>query len=116
MKFNIITYIKPTDNFNMFVNSLANVQKFEFLNKLIISFVDELSNDFKKELDKYENITWKDNVDEYWLNKSKIRTVNDCKKVNDLEINDPYHLLCKLNFWMPVWISFDQFFDYIGSS
>jgi hypothetical protein len=72
MKFNIITYIKPTDNFNMFVNSLANVQKSQYLNKLIISFVDELSNDFKKELDKYENITWKDNVDEYWAQEIKL--------------------------------------------
>ena len=34
-KFNIVTYIKPTDDFDMFVSSLANVQKSQYLDKLI---------------------------------------------------------------------------------
>ncbi len=74
MKFNIVTYIKPSDtpgDFSMFATSLINVQKSQYLNKLIISFVDELSDNFKKELDKYKNIIWKDNVDEYWAQEIK---------------------------------------------
>ena len=72
MKFNIITYIKPTDNFNMFANSLANVQKSQHLNKLIISFVEKLPNDFINELNKYKNIIWKDNIDKYWAQEIKL--------------------------------------------
>ncbi len=72
MKFNIITYIKPTDNFNMFVNSLANVQKSQYLNKLIISFVEKLPNNFINELSKYKNIIWKDNIDKYWAQEIKL--------------------------------------------
>lgn len=75
MKFNIVTYIKPTDDFNMFATSLANIQKSQYLNKLIISFVEKLSDDFIKELNKYKNIIWKDNIDEYWV--QEIKTLID---------------------------------------
>ena len=71
-KFNIVTYIKPTDDFDMFVSSLANVQKSQYLDKLIISFVEKLSDNFKNELSKYKNIIWKDNVDEYWAEEMKL--------------------------------------------
>tara|TARA_Y100000385_G_C12944431_1_gene572668 strand:- start:135 stop:899 length:765 start_codon:yes stop_codon:yes gene_type:complete len=71
-KFNIVTYIKPTDDFNMFAYSLANVQKSQYLDKLIISFVEKLPDNFKNELSKYENIVWKDNVDEYWAEEMKL--------------------------------------------
>ena len=71
MKYNIITYIKPTDDFGMFSTSLANIQKSQYLNTLIISFVEKLSDDFIEELNKYKNIIWKDNVDKYWAQEIK---------------------------------------------
>lgn len=66
MKFNIVTYIKPTDDFEMFAKCLANIQKSIYLNKIFISFVENLSSEFIKELEKYDNIIWKDGVDKYW--------------------------------------------------
>jgi len=70
--FNIVTYIKPTDDFNMFASSLANVQKSQYLDKLIISFVEKLPDNFKNELSKYKNIIWKDNRDKYWAEEIKL--------------------------------------------
>lgn len=71
MKFNIVAYIKPTGDFNMFATSLTNIQKSKYLNKLIISFVEKLPDNFINELNKYKNIIWKDNIDEYWAEEIK---------------------------------------------
>tara|TARA_R110000851_G_scaffold183777_5_gene333157 strand:- start:610 stop:1377 length:768 start_codon:yes stop_codon:yes gene_type:complete len=65
-KFNIVTYIKPNHDFEMFATSLANIQQTKYLNKFCICFVKKLSNKFINELNKYENIIWKDNVNNYW--------------------------------------------------
>ena len=49
-KFNIVTYIKPNHDFDIFSRSLARIQKSKHLDKIYISFVKELSNEFKNEL------------------------------------------------------------------
>jgi hypothetical protein len=66
MKFNIVTYIKPNHDFEMFSSSLASIQKTKYLHKLCICFVNKIPNQFIEELNKYNNIIWKDNVDNYW--------------------------------------------------
>jgi hypothetical protein len=71
-KYNIISYIKPTDDFKMFATSLANVQRSQYLNKLIILFVEKLPSNFINEIKKYKNIIWKDNVDKYWAQEIKL--------------------------------------------
>lgn len=76
-KFNIITYIKPNHNFEMFSTSLTNVQKSKHLNKLIISFVEKLPSEYVEELNKYENITWKDEVNNYWAQEIKEMIYNN---------------------------------------
>lgn len=70
-KFNIVTYIKPNHDFDIFSRSLARIQKSKHLDKIYISFVKELSNEFKNELNRYDNIIWKDGVDEYWASEMK---------------------------------------------
>ena len=70
-KFNIVTYIKPNHDFDIFSKSLARIQKSKHLDKIYISFVKELSNEFKNELNRYDNIIWKDGVDEYWASEMK---------------------------------------------
>ena len=70
-KFNVVTYIKPTNDFDMFATSLANIQKSQYLNKFCISFVEKLPKNFIKEINKYENIIWKDNVDNHWAQQMK---------------------------------------------
>ena len=70
-KFNVVTYIKPTNDFDMFATSLANIQKSQYLDKFCISFVEKLPKNFIKEINKYENIIWKDNVDNYWAQQMK---------------------------------------------
>ena len=80
MKFNIISYIKPTPNFEMFASSLTKIQKSKYLNKIIISFVVKLTDDFVNELNKYNNIIWKDEVDNYWASEMKqLMNKNDAK-------------------------------------
>jgi hypothetical protein len=69
--FNIVTYIKPTNDFPMFATSLANIQKSKYLNKFCILFVEKLPKNFKNELNKYTNIIWKDNIDKYWAQEMK---------------------------------------------
>tara|TARA_Y100000593_G_scaffold90365_2_gene176627 strand:+ start:417 stop:2048 length:1632 start_codon:yes stop_codon:yes gene_type:complete len=65
-KFNIVAYIKPTGDFELFSKCLANIQKTKHLDKFCISFVEKLPDNFIKELNKYKNIIWKEEVDKYW--------------------------------------------------
>ena len=71
-KFNIVTYIKPNHSFEMFARSLANIQQTKYLDKFCICFVKKLSKEFTDELDKYDNIIWKDNVDNFWATEMKM--------------------------------------------
>lgn len=68
-KFNIITYIKPTNDFGMFAKCLSNIQKSKNINKFCILFKDKLQNSFKEELNKYNNIVWEENIDSFWASK-----------------------------------------------
>ena len=70
-KFNIVTYIKPNHSFEMFARSLANIQQTKYLDKFCICFVKKLSKEFTNELNKYDNIIWKDNVDNFWATEMK---------------------------------------------
>jgi hypothetical protein len=72
MKFNIVTYIKPNHSFEMFATSLANVQQTKYLNKFCICFVKKIQDEFIDELNKYDNIIWKDNIDNYWADEMKL--------------------------------------------
>ena len=36
-KFNVVTYIKPTNDFDMFATSLANIQKSQYLDKFCMT-------------------------------------------------------------------------------
>jgi len=78
MNFDIIAYIKPNHDFDIFKQSLSNIQKSKYINKIYISFVEKLNNTFTNELNQYENIIWKDAIDNFWaseilllINKSK---------------------------------------------
>ena len=77
MTFDIITYIKPSHDMKMFSESLANVQKSKYLNKVYISFVNKIDTEFCGILNEYKNVVWQDNVDNYWA--SEINDVMDYK-------------------------------------
>lgn len=66
MNFDIITYIKPNHNFDVFKQSLSNIQNSKYINKIYISFVEKLNNKFINELDQYKNIIWKDQINNFW--------------------------------------------------
>lgn len=66
MNFDIITYIKPNHDFNIFKQSLSNIQNSKYINKIYISFVEKLNNKFINELNQYKNIIWKDQIDNFW--------------------------------------------------
>jgi hypothetical protein len=66
MNFDIVAYIKPNHDFDTFKQSLANIQKSKYINKIYISFVEKLNSKFINELNRYKNIIWKDGVDIFW--------------------------------------------------
>ena len=65
-KFNIITYIKPTNDIDMFIKTLSCVMKIKHLDKFCISFKEKLTEDYIVELNKYDNVIWSDGIDEFW--------------------------------------------------
>ena len=67
----VITYIKPTHNLDVFSICLENAQKSKHLDKFLISFKEKLSVDFIDELNKYDNIVWKDDVDNFWASEMR---------------------------------------------
>ena len=67
----VITYIKPTHNLDVFSTCLENAQKSKHLDKFLISFKEKLSVDFIDELNKYDNIVWKDDVDNFWASEMR---------------------------------------------
>ena len=65
-KFNIITYIKPTNDIDMFIKTLRCAMKIKHLDKFCISFKEKLTEDYIVELNKYDNVIWSDGIDEFW--------------------------------------------------
>ncbi len=70
-KFNIITYIKPTSDIDMFCKTLNCIMKVKYIDKFCISFKEKLNEKYKTELNKYDNIIWNDGIDEYWATEMK---------------------------------------------
>ena len=66
MNFDIITYIKPNHDLDVFKQSLSNIQTSKYINKIYISFVEKLNNKFIDELNRYKNIIWQDQIDNFW--------------------------------------------------
>ena len=56
-KINIITYIKPTDDIDMFVDNLKCILKVKYIDKFCISFKEKLSDEYKVELNNGTTIT-----------------------------------------------------------
>jgi hypothetical protein len=67
----VITYIKPSHNLDTFTACLQNAQKSKYLDKFFISFKEKISEEFINQLNKYDNVFWKDEVDNFWATEIK---------------------------------------------
>ena len=66
-KFSIVTYINPApEEFDMFKKSLDSVMSIKYLDRVCISFVQKLDKKHIKELNKYDNLVWRDGMDYFW--------------------------------------------------
>ena len=78
-KFDIVTYIKPNHSLDTFSKCMGKIQNSKYLNKCYIHFVNKLDDSFKNILNSFDNVVWKDGVDNNWATEIKNMIYSECK-------------------------------------